>query len=437
MSLVNNLDSTLYSAEELTSLDKLTGLLDPGILNQAFKESGVATVRKRRLPLNAVMWSVIGMSLFRNESVWGIASQLDISLPSKSKLVAPSALVQARQRLGYKAVMQTFKGLATRAFEEHAFEKWQGLNLLAVDCVMYRTYDNAQNRETFGSGRHAHGENSYPEIRMCCLMEVSSHLILASQFDGHHVGETTLAQQLVSQVPNNSLTMFDRGFYSLGLLYSWQSAGENTHWMLPARDDTKFEIVKSLSENDAIVTMTPTWQAQRKFPNLPKKFEMRLTSYKVNGKTYRVLSSLTDDVKYPYKAVIDIYTERWEIELGYREIKQTMLQSSITLRSRKPEMVIQEVWGLLIAYNLIRIAMIDAVKDEEIRPNRLSFKLCATHVFTFLRTISILSPGKYPIHYESLMETLRLFKLPDKKVGRKYPREVRKRPSKYPVKKRK
>ena len=93
---------------------------------------------------------------------------------------------------------------------------------------MYRTYDNAQNRETFGSGRHGHGENSYPEIRMCCLMEVSSHLILASQFDGHHVGETTLAQQLVSQVPNNSLTMFDRGFYSLGLLHSWQNAGENT-----------------------------------------------------------------------------------------------------------------------------------------------------------------------------------------------------------------
>ena len=61
--------------------------------------------------------------MFRNESVWDIASQLDISLPSKNKLVAPSALVQARQRLGYEAAMHTFKGLTTRAFEENAFEQ--------------------------------------------------------------------------------------------------------------------------------------------------------------------------------------------------------------------------------------------------------------------------------------------------------------------------
>lgn len=194
MSLVDNLDSTLTTVQVLTSLDKLTGLLDSGILNQAYKEAGVATVRKRKLPLNAVMWSVIGMSIFLKESAWDIASRLDISLPSKSKFVAPSALVQARQRLGYEAVMHIFRGLAARSFKGNTFEKWHALNLLAVDGLMYRTQDNEQNRKTFGSSKHTYGENSYPQIRICCLMELSSHLILASEFDAHRVGELTLAE---------------------------------------------------------------------------------------------------------------------------------------------------------------------------------------------------------------------------------------------------
>jgi len=437
MSLVDNLDSTLNTAEELTSIEDLTGLLDSGILNQAFKEAGVATIRKRRLPLDAVMWSVIGMSMFRHESIWDIASHLDISLPSKNKLVAPSALVQARQRLGYEAVMHTFKGLAARAFDKNTFEKWHGLNLLAVDGVMYRTQDNKQNREAFGSESHAKGENSYPQIRMCCLMELSSHLILASEFDARKVGELSLAQRLVPEVPDDSLTLFDRGYYSLGFLHSWQNAGKNTHWMIPARKDSAYKVVKKLGKNDAIVTMNTTWQARDKYEGLADKIEVRLTSYQLDGKTYSIFSSLTDNMKYPYESVISVYVERWEIELGYREIKQTMLHSSITLRSKKPKMVIQEVWGLLLAYNLVRIAMIDAVKNEEITPNRLSFSHCSRHVFIFFLTTSIRSAGKLPVRYNDLMETLKLFALPDKRTDRKFPREVRKRPSKYSVKKRK
>ncbi|MFC3186689.1 transposase domain-containing protein [Shewanella intestini] len=66
--------------DDINTLDKLKAILDPNILKQAFEYAGVATVRRRRLPLEAVMWSVIGMSLFRNQAVWDIANRLDISL---------------------------------------------------------------------------------------------------------------------------------------------------------------------------------------------------------------------------------------------------------------------------------------------------------------------------------------------------------------------
>ena len=104
MSLSNNFEDLSTFLDDVHTLDKLKNVLDAGILEQAFEHAGVATVRRKRLPLQAIMWSVIGMSLFRNETVWDIASRLDITLPGKNKLVAPSALIQGRQRLGVEAV---------------------------------------------------------------------------------------------------------------------------------------------------------------------------------------------------------------------------------------------------------------------------------------------------------------------------------------------
>jgi len=436
MSLSFSLDDTFSAVEELNSIDKFKSFLDPEILNQAYELSGVATVRRRRLPLDSVMLTIIGMSLFRNEPVWDIASKLDISLPGKSKFVAPSALVQARQRLGDEAVKHTYHLLAQRTFEQHCFEQWCGLNLLAVDGVMFRAQDTPENMSAFGCERNDQGDSPYPQIRMCSLMEISSHLLLASEFDSRKVGEMSLAQRLIKSVPDNSLTLFDRGYYSLGLLHSWQNQGTHVHWMLPARKDLQFTVKHQLSAHDAIIELSTTAQSRKRFADLPDTLEARLTSYQLDGKTYRVLSSMTDALRYPYDDVVDVYAQRWEIELGFREMKQGLHQAKHALRSKKPEMVRQELWGLLLAYNLVRMTMLDAVKDiPEIPPSRLSFSLSMRQVITFFITVTIRSASKLPEHYEYLLETIRMLRLPDKKPDRRYPRVVRKKPSKYPTKK--
>ena len=435
MSLSNCFDDLSSFLDDVHTLDKLKDVLDTDILEQAFEYAGVATVRRRRLPLDAVMWSVIGMSLFRNETVWDIASRLDITLPGKNKLVAPSALVQGRQRLGVDAVQHSFQLLAKRAFDEHAFEQFCGLNLLAVDGVSFRTQDNEENHNAFGSDSNQYGEGSYPQVRMCSLMEVSSHLLLDSSFDARHVGEMTLAERLLPSVPDDSLTLFDRGYYSLGLLYQWQKQGQNTHWMLPAKKDLQYQIERDISDHDKIVTLHTSPQARRKFTGLPEQITARLTMYEIDGKSYRVLSSLIDLMRYQYDELTDVYTQRWEIELGFREMKQGLHQSKHALRSKKPDMVRQELWGLLLAYNLIRIVMIDATKAEEtLIPRQLSFSLCMRHIIAFLMLTPIHSASKLPMHYEELLKTLRMFVLPDRAPDRRFPRVVRKKAHKYPYK---
>ncbi|MBU9838382.1 transposase, partial [Rahnella aceris] len=78
-----------------------------------------------------------------------------------------------------------------------------------------------------------HGERGYPQVRMVCLMELSSHLLRASVMDSYDVNEMRLAAKLADSAPDNSITLFDKGFYSLGLLHDWHNAGENRHWLTP------------------------------------------------------------------------------------------------------------------------------------------------------------------------------------------------------------
>lgn len=435
MNIEQALHTSLEESTRYHTFEKLSELLSADIIEQGFQQAGVATVRKRRLPLEAVLWSVIGMALFRKESVWNIANKLDIMLPGKNQLVAPSAMVQGRQRLGEESVKQVFNKAAEAMYHQEEFETWSGLNLLAVDGVVWRAADSPENREAFSSGSNQYGDTAFPQIRMVCHMELTSHQLISSEFDHYKTNEMKLAERLIERTPDNSLTMFDKGYYSLGLLNRWHNAGEQRHWLIPARPDLQYEVISSIGKNDQLIKLTTTRHAQKNFPDVPDVIEARLVSKTIKEKNYRILTSMTDRLRFPSDEIVDLYSHRWEIELGYREIKQTMLDSSYHLRSKRPDMVRQELWGVLLAYNLVRRLMTLASKSQSIWPNQLSFSSCSMAVIQYFSSISIMSPGNIPMHWEHLLKTLTLFKLPLRREDRKYPRWIKPKPSKYPSKK--
>lgn len=429
------LDTAFNTSSQFHTFEHLSSFLDPTIVDEAFAEAGVATVRKRRLPIEAVMWCVMGMSLFRKESVWNIASRMDIALPGKKPLIAPSAMVQARQRLGAEAVEQVFRKMADHWYQQNEFERWNGLNILGVDGVVWRTTDSPENREQFGSASTQHGDTAFPQIRMVCQMELTSHQLLNSAFDKSKTNEMHLAERLIDSTPDNSLTLFDRGFYSLGLLHTWQHSGTQRHWLIPAKKDLQYEVIESYGRQDKLVKLIPTAHARRRFEELPAFIEARLISKVIKGKEYRILTSLTDVMRFPAEEIVDLYRHRWEIELGYREMKQTLLNSEYTLRSKRPDMVEQELWGLLLAYNLIRSAMTEAAQRKGVWPNQLSFSGCASTLTAFLLTTPLNSPGTLPTLYDNLIEQLGYYLLPIRREDRRYPRCVKPKHQKYPSKK--
>ncbi|WP_336702696.1 IS4 family transposase, partial [Pantoea dispersa] len=213
MLLSQALDAVLkFSPKEFSAL---SDLLSPELIDECLADTGVVTVRKRRLPMEMMVWAVTGMALFRSLSMNQLVSHLDIVLPGKRPFVAPSAVVQARQRLGAEAVRLVFEKTRQLWFEKTPMSHWNGLTLMAVDGTLWRTPDTPENDAAFGRTANEHARSDWPQLRMVCQMEVTSHLLSGVAFGSvSETSEVELAARLAAQTPAHSLTIMDKGFYA-------------------------------------------------------------------------------------------------------------------------------------------------------------------------------------------------------------------------------
>ena len=417
-------------------VETLADLLPLELIEEAYALTDTVTLRKRKLTLESMAWLLIGMAIYNDKSMADVVNLLDIVDREGKPFVAPSALTQRRKTLGESAAKALFQCTQKHWSKEANLPEWNGLTLLGVDGVVWRTEDTPENNQSFMKPTNRDGlETQYPQVRMVCQMELSSHLITGSAFDSYAVNEMVLAEQLIETTPDNSLTMFDRGFYSLGLLHKWANTGVERHWLIPLKKNVQYDVVRKLGRQDKLVKLTSNPRARKLWPELPTELIVRLVSRKINGKQYDVLTSMTDPMRYPVADIADLYSHRWEIELGYREQKQYMLGNRLTLRSRLPELVKQELWGVLLTYNLIRYQMTQmcmSLKGDYL-PYQLSFNGSLAHIMRLIVGLPYSSPGAIPRQLKSFYTMTESLILAPRRQ-RTFPRTVKKRPSRYAIK---
>lgn len=147
MSLAKDLAS-FVAADVVGDLPKFRSQIPPQWIEEALQATGTATIRRRRLPAEQVLWLVIGMGMMRDRPIAEVVSAFDLSLADASHSeVAPSAIVQARQRLGEEPVAYLFHRTADKwAFESASAHRWRGLQLFGVDGTTLRVADSDENR---------------------------------------------------------------------------------------------------------------------------------------------------------------------------------------------------------------------------------------------------------------------------------------------------
>ncbi|WP_371190683.1 IS4 family transposase [Tatumella sp. UCD-D_suzukii] len=401
-------------------VQSLANLLPPELIQQAFSLTDTVTLRKRKLPLESMVWLVIGMAIFNNKPLSHIVNLMDIADRSGRSFTAPSSVIARRKKLGEDPVRVLFDLTQQHWHRESRHPLWHGLTLNAVDGVVWRTPDTPENAAAFAKAENQYGEKGYPQVRMVCLMELSSHLLRASVMDRYDVNEMRLAAGLIGKVPDNSVTLFDKGFWSAGLLHEWHCAGENRHWLLPLKKGTQYEVVRRLGKKDELIMLKTSPQARKQWEKLPETLTVRLIRRKVNGVERQVLTSMKDAMRYPAADVAELYKHRWEIELGYREAKQMLCGGRWTLRSKLPGMVRQELWGILLTYNLVRYQMVKmafSLKGNYL-PYQLSFSGSLTEILRLLIGLPWSSPGAIPGHLKHFYSNAAMLKLPPSMKGK-------------------
>ncbi len=191
---------------------------------------------------------------------------------------------------------------------------------------------------------------------------------------------------------------------------------------------------KRLTAGPLKALFTMTAQHWTKSEDSEDKWQARLALYPEPEQPNHikgVLTSLTDS-QYDLQSLLDVYFERWEVENSYGEIKHDMLEDELLLRSQSVEGIEQEVWGILIAYNLVRVEISRIAKEAKVSPLRISFMMALRDIQDELMWCAIASPGSIPKKLRAMRERVKRYILPERKKRPKS-RTVRMSKTRYPV----
>jgi len=417
------------------TMERFRASIDPAWIEEALSETGTATVRRRRLPAEEIVWLVIGMALQRNYSIAEVASRLDLVMPSgkQERELARSSIAEARQRLGEEPIRWLFEHTARRwAVQSAEARPWRGLAVFAADGTTLRIADSPENEEYFEKPASHFGDGGYPVVRANTLMAVRSHLLLDANFGPYRMAELVLAEDLWPSLPSRSLTILDKLYDCASVLRKISEGGSERHWLVLPKKVRKWKVLRSLGRNEQLVEIATTSKSREQDPSLPETFQARA----IRGQLPKArepqwfLTSLLDPKAYPARELIALYHERWEIELGYDEIKTHLLEREETLRSRTVEGVHQEIWGIFLAYNLVRLEMERIADEAGVAPSRLSFLTALRVIREEWHWLIITSPGALPKRLKTLRAAAR-FVLPERR-DRSYPRGVKVWGSRHP-----
>lgn len=392
-------DDSIRGAVRLTDrigIGVLTRLVSRELVDEVVAELGRTERRKRLLPARVVVYFVMGLALFYGDSYEEVMRKLVQGLQwlriwSTDWTVPTSgALTQARQRLGAEVMRELFQRVAVPCARRSTKGAWLGRwRLMSLDGFDIDIPDSDANAAYFGyAGKRKNIDKvAFPKMSVVALAECGTHAIVGAELGAQRETETVLATRLLSSgaVTDDMLVIADRGLYSHEHFRQVVDAGADA--LFRAKANVQLPVLKWLADG-SYLSYSPEPHARVnasarlragaiKITDLPG-FYVRVIDYEVNGRgddeeTFTIVTTILDPEEAGAIELAAAYHERWEIELTIDEIKTHQRGPAVILRSRSPEMVEQELWGLLLTHYGVRQLMTEAADQAEIDPDRLSF----------------------------------------------------------------
>lgn len=369
---------------DLVSVGVLTRVFPPDLVDEVIAAAGRTEQRHRSLPARVMAYFSIGMALYSEGSYEDVLAQLTDGLSWASgwaESYAPpskSAIFQARARLGSQPLAALFERVAAPIGTEATPGVWlAGRRLVAIDGTCLDVADSAVNAVHFGRPGVAKGEQAaFPQARVVALAECGTHAIFAAQVGAYAQSEAALTEPLLDRLAPGMLLTADRGFFSYALWRKASGTGADLLWRV--RTDTagpKPTHLQDLPDGSWLAQLHQTHSAaaRRAEPMLVRVIDYVIEDGRDNGETYRLFTTLTDPDEATATELAAAYTQRWEIELAFDELKTHQRGPRTVLRSKSPDLVLQEIWGHLCCHFAIRSLMTEAAGHFGHDPDRVSF----------------------------------------------------------------
>ena len=410
-----------FKLQQIPEESKFSHHLDVQVLEQYYPRTVVSDLltrchgweqRERKLSQLLIVYYVMALSLFRHLNVTAVFAHLSRGLrwlwPDDClRLPTGGALTARRESLGIPVLRHLFRHccrpVATpKTKGAFAF----GLRLMAIDSTLDEVPDTEANARHFGHVSSGKSQSPFPQVRCLYLAEVGTHAIVDAVFARCHASEQALSWSLLRSLEPDMLVMTDRNFRSV----NWWIALKQRRAQVLSRLAAGYftQPSRRLADGSYLVTLRPKGQppltlrvieyrlhplVAQDLATLPSSRTSRPSE---PAAVHRLVTTLLDPVQYPALELICLYHERWEIEVVIDEIKTHQRLSPRPLRSKSPELLYQELYGLLLAHYAVRAWMHEAALHADLDPDRLSL----THALHVLDTacyeFAIVHPDQRP-----------------------------------------
>lgn len=361
-----------------------------------------------------------------------------LALGSKPCAKNSGAYCRARAKLPEAVIRRLAKESAIEC--ERAVPKdWlvKGRPTLLIDGLTATMPDTEANQAEYPQNVAQQPGLGFPIVRMVVLLSFATAMVrgmAVGPYAGKETGETALFRELLSDVDPNTLLIADRYYCSYFLIaLALQQKGDIVT-RLHQRRLVDLAKAKQLGEDDYLVEWQrpkrPDWMDDATYATIPPTLALRLVQVKVKERGFRdrsfwVTTTLTDAGEYSSQEIAELYRHRWHVELDIRAIKKTMGMDVLSCQS--PAMVRKEIWTCLLAYNLIRKAMLEAARANHLLPRTLSFAAAKQTIATSFELLVFQDRAK-----TACVIAAQIASLADQRVGhrphRVEPRAVKRRP---------
>jgi hypothetical protein len=362
---------------DLVSVGVLTRVFPPDLVDEVIEATGRVQRRHRALPARVMAYFAVGMGLYSDGSYEDVLAQLTDGLSWASgwhesySLPSKSAIFQARARLGSEPLAELFARVAQPIATSSMPGAWlAGRRLVAIDGSCLDVADSAENAEHFGRPVNKGEKAAFPQARLVALAECGTHAIFDAVVGPCATSEPVLAEQLIDRLQPGMLLLADRGFTSYALWRKAIATGADLLWR--AKTNLRPEHVQTLDDDSwlARIRLSTDKNAQ---PITVRVIDYTIDDGRENAEHYRLFTTITDPDQAPATELAAAYVERWEIELAFDELKTHQRGPRTVLRSKSPDLVLQEIWGHLCCHYAIRSLMAEAATHAGHDPDRVSF----------------------------------------------------------------